>query len=81
MTHLNLRVEVQGPYILVTLRGTCLRAKFRKQDAAWLAMDEYKEDLEASITFKEFRTLACRPPMKGLANSGGSEVATNCMRP
>ena len=40
------------------MRGTCLRAKFRKQDAPWLAMDEYKDDPEASITFKEFRTLA-----------------------
>jgi hypothetical protein len=58
MTHSNLRVEVQGPYILVNMRGTCLRAKFRKQDAPWLAMDEYKDDPEASITFKEFRTLA-----------------------
>jgi hypothetical protein len=58
MTHSNLRLEVQGPYILVTMRGTCLRAKFRKQDAPWLAMDEYKDDSEASITFKEFRTLA-----------------------
>ena len=47
MTHSNLRVEVQGPYILVTMRGTCLRAKFRKQDAPWLATDEYKDDSEA----------------------------------
>jgi hypothetical protein len=58
MTHLDLRVEVQGPYILVAMRGTCLRAKFRKQEAPWLAIDEYEEDSEASITFKEFRTLA-----------------------
>jgi hypothetical protein len=58
MIHSNLRVEVQGTYILVAMRGTCLRAKFRKQDAPWLAMDEYEEDSEASITFKEFRTLA-----------------------
>jgi hypothetical protein len=58
MTHSDLRVEVQGPYILVAMRGTCLRAKFRKQEAPWLAMDEYEEDSEASITFKEFRTLA-----------------------
>ena len=47
MTHSNLRVEVQGPYILVTMRGTCLRAKFRKQDAPWLAMDEYKDDFRS----------------------------------
>jgi hypothetical protein len=58
MIHSNLRVEVQGTYILVAMRGTCLRAKFRKQDAPWLAMDEYEEDSEAPITFKEFRTLA-----------------------
>ena len=58
MSHSNLRVEVQGHYILVAMRGTCLRAKFRKQDAPWLAMDEYKEDSEALISFKEFRTLA-----------------------
>ena len=58
MTHSNLRVEVQGPYIVVAMRGTCLRAKFRKQEAPWLVMDEYEGDSEASITFKEFRTLA-----------------------
>jgi len=58
MTHSNLRVEVQGPCIVVAMRGSCLRAKFRKQEAPWLAIDEYEEDLEASITFKEFRTLA-----------------------
>jgi hypothetical protein len=53
MIHSNLRVEVQGTYILVAMRGTCLRAKFRKQDAPWLAMDEYEEDSEAPITFKD----------------------------
>jgi hypothetical protein len=58
MIHSNLRVEVQGPYILVAMRGTCLRAKFRKQEAPWLAMDEYAEDSEAPMTFQEFRTLA-----------------------
>ena len=58
MTHSHLRVEVQGPYILVAMRGTCLRARFRKQEAPWLAVDEYEEDSEASIDFKEFRTLA-----------------------
>ena len=57
MTHSNLRVEVQRPYILVAMRGTCLRAKFRKQEAPWL-MDEYVEDSEAPMTFQEFRTLA-----------------------
>lgn len=58
MIHSNLRLEVQGPYIVVAMRGTCLRARFRKQDAPWLAMDGYEEDSGAQITFKEFRTLA-----------------------
>ena len=57
-THSDLRVEVQDPYILVAVRGTCLRVKYRKQDAPWLAPEEYGEDPEATITFSEFRTLA-----------------------
>jgi hypothetical protein len=58
VTHSNLKIEVQDPYILVAMRGTCLRAKYRKQDAPWLAPEEYGEDPEAAITFSEFRTLA-----------------------
>ena len=54
MTHSNLRVEVRGTYILVSMRGTSLRAKFRKQEAPWLAMDESEEDTGAL----EFRALA-----------------------
>ena len=40
------------------MRGTSLGAKFRKQEAPWLAMDEYEEDTGALITFQEFRALA-----------------------
>ena len=40
MTHSNLTVEVQGTHILVVLRGTCFRAKYRKQNAPWLATEE-----------------------------------------
>jgi hypothetical protein len=58
MIHSKLRVEVQGSYILVAMRGTCFRTKYRKQDAPWLAVDEYAEDAEAPITFSEFRALA-----------------------
>ena len=58
MIHANLRVEVQGFCILVAMRGTCFRAKYRKQDAPWLAVDGYAEDSEAPITFNEFRALA-----------------------
>jgi len=59
MTHSNLIVEVQGSYILVALRGTCFRAKYRKQEAPWLATDEYgPDDPGAAITLSEFRNLA-----------------------
>ena len=51
MTHSNLKVEVQGNHIVVVLRGTCFKAKYRKQDAPWLATDEYRPDgPEAPIT-------------------------------
>ena len=43
MIHSNLTVEVQGSYIFVAMRGTCFRAKYRKQNSPWLAMDEYAE--------------------------------------
>jgi hypothetical protein len=50
---------VQGTHILVVLRGTCFRAKYRKQEAPWLAIDEYgPDDPEATITLSEFRYLA-----------------------
>lgn len=59
MTHSNLMVEVQGTHILVVLRGTCFRAKYRKQDAPWLATEELgPDDPEAPITLSEFRNLA-----------------------
>jgi hypothetical protein len=58
MIHSNLRVEIQGHYVVVAMRGTCLKARFRKQDAHWLAMDGYEEDSEAPITLKEFRAVA-----------------------
>jgi hypothetical protein len=80
MTHSNLRVEMQGRYILVAMRGTCLRAKFRKQDAPWLAMDEYTEDADASVTLKEFRTLAWEAANEKARELGGSGVAMSCMR-
>lgn len=59
MTHSNLRVEVLGNTIMVAMRGTCLRAKYRKQEAPWLATDEYgPDDPDAAVTFSEFRNLA-----------------------
>lgn len=59
MTHSNLRVEVRGDTIVVAMRGTCLRAQYRKQEAPWLATDGYgPDDPDASITFSEFRNLA-----------------------
>ena len=51
MTHSNLTVEVQGTHILVVLRGTCFRAKYRKQNAPWLATEEYgPDDPDAPMT-------------------------------
>jgi hypothetical protein len=59
MTHSNLKVEVQGSHIVVVLRGTCFRAKYRKQDAPWLATDEYgPDDPDAPMTLSEFRSVA-----------------------
>ena len=56
MTHSNLRVEVQGTHILVVLRGTCFRAKFRKQEAPWLATAELgPDDPEAPMTLSDPR--------------------------
>jgi hypothetical protein len=59
MTDSNLKVEVQGSCILVAMRGTCLRAKYRRHESPWLATDGYgPDDPEATITFSEFRALA-----------------------
>jgi len=59
MIHSNLRVEVLGNTIMVAMRGTCFRAKYRKQEAPWLATDEYgPDDPDATVTFSEFRNLA-----------------------
>jgi hypothetical protein len=59
MTHSNLRVEVLGNTIVVAMRGTCFRAKYRKQEAPWLATDEFgPDDPDAAVTFSEFRNLA-----------------------
>ena len=55
----TVQVEVQGTNIVVVLRGTCFRAKYRKQEAPWLATDEFgPDDPEAAIALSEFRNLA-----------------------
>jgi homogentisate 1,2-dioxygenase len=60
MTHSELvRIEVQGADILVAMRGTCFRVKYRKQAAPWLSVQEYgPDDPDAMITLSEFRALA-----------------------
>jgi hypothetical protein len=60
MTHSDLvRIEVQGADILVAMRGTCFRVKYRKQEAPWLSVQEYgPDDPDATITLSEFRALA-----------------------
>ena len=67
MIHFNLRIEVQGSYILVAMRGTCFRAKYRKQDAPWLAMDEYVEDPEASQPSRSSEASLGKPQTRRLA--------------
>ena len=50
---------VQGPDILVAMRGTCFRVRCRKQEAPWLIAQEYgPDDPGAVITLSEFRALA-----------------------
>ena len=80
MTHSNLKIEVQPPYIHVVLPGTCLRAKYRKQDAPWLAPEEYGEDPEAEITFSEFRTLAWEVANEAARQLGWIRTYTSYMR-
>ena len=60
MTHFDrIRAEVQGPDIFVAMRGTCLRMKYRKEDAPWLVAREYgPDDPDAPVTLSEFRALA-----------------------
>jgi hypothetical protein len=60
MTHSDLvKVEVQGTDILVALRGTCFRVKYRKKEAPWLIAQEYgPDDPDATVTISEFRALA-----------------------
>lgn len=59
MTHSKLRVDVQGIFLSVSLRGTCLWVRYRRQEAPWLAADAYgPDDPEASLTLNEFRALA-----------------------
>ena len=54
-----MKIEVQGADILVAMRGTCFRMKYRKQEAPWLIAQEYgPDDPGATITLSEFRALA-----------------------
>ena len=49
---------MQGSHIVVVLRGTCFRAKYRKQDAPWLATDEYGPDDPDAPMVTEFRKVS-----------------------
>ena len=71
MTHCKLRVDVQGIFISVSLRGTCLWVRYRRQEAPWLAADAYGPDHpEASLTFNEFRALAPERLREALRGDG-----------
>ena len=55
----QIKVEVQGGDIKVALRGTCLRAAFRKGDAPWLVWHGHGPDnRDATVTLAQFRALA-----------------------
>lgn len=55
----QIKVEVQGSDIKVALRGTCLRAAFRKGDAPWLICHDHgPDDRDATVTLSQFRALA-----------------------
>ena len=60
MTHSDfVKVDVQGPDIVVAMRGTCFRVKYQKQAAPWLIAREYgPDDPRARVTLSEFRALA-----------------------
>jgi hypothetical protein len=79
MIHSDLvKVDVQGPDILVAMRGTCFRVRYRKQESPWLVAREYgPDDPGATVTLSEFRdrnfehSLGQQPTTRR-ASSGGS---------
>jgi hypothetical protein len=55
----ELLVDVRGPEISISVRGTCLKMTCRKGDAPWLACTELRaDDPEAIFTRDEFKALA-----------------------
>ena len=55
----ELMIEVRGSEVSIVMRGTCLKAAYRKGDAPWLVCSELgSEDPDALITLSEFRALA-----------------------
>jgi hypothetical protein len=55
----ELMIEVRGSEVSIVMRGTCLKAAYRKGDAPWLVCSELgSEDPDAPVTLSEFRALA-----------------------
>jgi len=55
----ELKVDVHGPEISISVRGTCLKTTYRKGDAPWLVCTELKaDDPQAVFTREQFRALA-----------------------
>ena len=55
----EIKVDVHGPEISVSVRGTCLKTTYRKGDAPWLVCIELKtDDPQAVFTREQFRALA-----------------------
>ena len=56
----ELLVDVRGPEISISVRGTCLKMTCRKSDAPWglMCTELRAEDPEAIFTRDEFKTIA-----------------------
>ena len=54
----ELMIEVRGSEVSIAMRGTSLKAAYRKGDAPWLVCSELgPEDSHALVTLSEFRAL------------------------
>ena len=55
----ELMIEVRGSEVSIAMRGTSLKAAYRKGAAPWLVCSELgPDDPDAVVTLSEFRALA-----------------------
>jgi hypothetical protein len=77
MTRSNLSVAVQESHILVVLRGTCFILKYRKQEAPWLAIEEFGPDDPGASRSIQSGLLGQPPIDASLWQSGGLRPAAS----